>query len=761
MKTPTTLTSSVYKSSSMLLYTFAQTCALPQLRRVAFTFLAIGLSQGIISAVTPENTAIKSGPEAVTAVRAVSAEAAFSPFVAVVCPTTISDITFSSAACSGGTTTATLIADGVFSNTATYSWASSNPTRAFISNTNVASPTIDWGFAGTVTISVTVTDVSGCSVTLSYGEVVTVHNSVTAGITPSSTVMCVGNSISLTGAIIGGTAPYTHAWTPANPGPNGNYSAPTSQSTNFTATAAGSPNLIYTVTDANQCSDDHTQPVTIYAAVDATIGNGTTATICYDGSMVLDGNATGGSGTYSAHLWELVSANISQGSVTASSLLSSTTTQEPTLTPHAQAADGDTYTFRYTATDNIGCSDVSPNITITIRKITSAALSLVGASTICENATTTFKVDVTRGNPAGSPTYTLVYNDGTADSTISNYVSGTTLTTRAYAADYTLSIVSIKDNRVTASNCVSVSNSGTPMVTVYNLSAGSITGEVTICSGDDPAALGSTAATGDGTITYLWESSTDGTTFTSTGITTETLDPGALTADIWYRRVATSTLNAVACSKTSNAVKVTVNNLTSGGISGAQTVCSGGDPAEFGSTAAGSGDGAITYQWQSSTTDATSGFSNIANATSATYDAPSGLTEDTWYRRVATSTISGDPVTCTATSNAIKVTVNNLSAGTISGAQTICSGGDPAAFASDVAGSGDGTITYQWQSSTTSAIADFGDISGATSETYDAPSGLTADTWYRRVATSTISGNAVTCTATSNAVKVTVNNVSA
>ncbi|MBK7243366.1 MAG: hypothetical protein IPH98_05820 [Saprospiraceae bacterium] len=130
-----------------------------------------------------------------------------------------------------------------------------------------------------------------------------------------------------------------------------------------------------------------------------------------------------------------------------------------------------------------------------------------------------------------------------------------------------------------------------------------------------------------------------------------------MTVTTSYRRVATSTLNGVACSANSNCITVTVNNLTPGSIAADQTICSGGDPAGFTSLAA-TGSGTISYQWQSSTTGCNGTFSNIAGATLATYDVPSGLTVTTSYRRVATTTLNG--VACSANSNCITVTVNDL-----------------------------------------------------------------------------------------------------
>ena len=83
----------------------------------------------------------------------------------------------------------------------------------------------------------------------------------------------------------------------------------------------------------------------------------------------------------------------------------------------------------------------------------------------------------------------------------------------------------------------------------------------------------------------------------------------------------------------------------------------------------GTGDGTISYQWQSSTTSAVAGFSDIGSATSATYDAPAGLTVTTWYRRITVSTLNS--LACqSAATTAVQVTVQTIpAAGTIAAAQ--------------------------------------------------------------------------------------------
>ena len=67
-----------------------------------------------------------------------------------------------------------------------------------------------------------------------------------------------------------------------------------------------------------------------------------------------------------------------------------------------------------------------------------------------------------------------------------------------------------------------------------------------------------------------------------------------------------------------------------------QAICSGATVTINGSTPAG-GTGIYIYQWQSSTTSATTGFVN-ASGTSTSRDYTTGaITQDTWFRRVVTS----------------------------------------------------------------------------------------------------------------------------
>ena len=98
--------------------------------------------------------------------------------------------------------------------------------------------------------------------------------------------------------------------------------------------------------------------------------------------------------------------------------------------------------------------------------------------------------------------------------------------------------------------------------------------------------------------------------------------------------------------------------------------------------------------------------------------------------------------------------VNPTNGGIIGNAQTICTGSTPAMLTETTSPTGTiaGTLQYQWQSSTTSAVADFVDISGATSSTCQ-PDVLTQTTWYKRL----VKVDCETNWLESNVVEVTVN----
>ncbi|HJT74531.1 MAG TPA: DUF6443 domain-containing protein, partial [Chitinophaga sp.] len=283
---------------------------------------------------------------------------------------------------------------------------------------------------------------------------------------------------------------------------------------------------------------------------------------------------------------------------------------------------------------------------------------------------------------------------------------------------------------ITTSNGVSV-NSNSVFVNVYPaLSAGTISpSSGSVASGTSPGTITGTVATGgNGTYTYQWQSSPDGTTWTNVGgATSQNCTPGAITATTRYRRAATS--NGVTAY--SNVaiftvyLPVTMANITPDIYEvyfyGAHT---------FASAPASGGTGVYTYQWQSSANGST--WSDIAGADTLTYT-PAGLSATTYYRLKGTSAgITGYSNTITAiiplNGGIININVPSVASG---GAVTLAS-------AQAASGSSCGTYTYQWQSSSDEYT--WTNISGTT------VSSITKTTWFRRLATcnsKTVSSNIV------------------
>src|SRR5690606_39197645 len=77
--------------------------------------------------------------------------------------------------------------------------------------------------------------------------------------------------------------------------------------------------------------------------------------------------------------------------------------------------------------------------------------------------------------------------------------------------------------------------------------------------------------------------------------------------------------------------------------------------------------------------------------------------------------------------------------GAIEAPPPICKGGDPAAITNKTGGTGDGVITYRWESSV-SPFNSWSSVNGVNSASYDVPAGLTATTQYRRITIATLNG---------------------
>lgn len=240
----------------------------------------------------------------------------------------------------------------------------------------------------------------------------------------------------------------------------------------------------------------------------------------------------------------------------------------------------------------------------------------------------------------------------------------------------------------------------------------------------------SVTATGSGSLTYQWYSNVSNANSGGTligGATSNTYTPSTTAGGtaLYYYCVVTNDCGGGNTNTAASNVSglVTVSATSVGGTvnySGAN-ICISGVPSAALTV---SGNTGTTYQWQSSTTDATSGFSDIAGATGATYT-PGSIATTTFYRvNVANGTCPA------ASSVADTIIVTNTTPGITSqpstAAQTICSGGSLTALSVTATGA---SLTYQWYSNTSNSNSGGTLISGANSNTYT-PSNITAITKY-------------------------------
>lgn len=462
--------------------------------------------------------------------------------------------------------------------------------------------------------------------------------------------------------------------------------------------------------------------------------------------------STGGPvGTTGAAIFIFRTSTGNIGPLTAQNNTNATVTTQITITPSV-------YNFPGPPSGAFLCSTSPQILNVTIRpRPVASAVAL--ENTICNGSGANIQVtgNITDANMTFSWTRNNTTNvAGTNSGTSGNITPRTIFTIANALTNNTTTVQNVTFTITPSSNgCtgspVTVTISIAPTVT-----SGTIAANQTICSGGDPVAFSQTVAATGSNLTYQWQSSTDNITFANiSGATSVTYDAATLTQTTWFRRITISTVNGKECNAISNTLQVIVNSINPGSISGNQTICSGGDPLPFTDFNA-IGAGTISYQWQSNTSGCNGSWTNIAGATSATYDAPSGLSVTTYFRRMATSLLNS--VACSDFSNCIVITVNEVTGGIIADNQTLC-GSNPAAFTVITPSTGSGTLTYQWQRNTTGCSGPWTNINGATASTYDAPSGLLVTTYYQRVTFSTLNG--VQCSAVSNCVTVTVNPVTA
>ncbi len=293
-----------------------------------------------------------------------------------------------------------------------YSWSGPNAYSNSTQNSTIANSTVTMSGI----YSVTVTDVNGCTATVSTNVIVNANPTVAPSAAPVT--ICNGGSTTLSAnATAGSGAISTYAWSSGLGNVAGGSVSPT---TNTTYTI--------TVTDVNACSVTGSVSVTVNANPTVTPTT-TPSTICNGQSTTLSANGVAGSGTISAYTWSSgLVGNISGGSVS------------PTTNT----------TYTITVTNSNACT-ATGTVSVTVNQLPIPAASNNGP--LCVG--TTLQLNSSGGN-SYSWSGPNAYTDGTQNPTVTN-------STIALTGTYQVTVADLNGCSATASTNVVINNALVPV----------------------------------------------------------------------------------------------------------------------------------------------------------------------------------------------------------------------------------------------------------------------------------------------------------
>jgi gliding motility-associated-like protein len=616
----------------------------------------------------------------------------------------------SATACIGNTITLT----GSGTANSSGPWTSSSTSIATVSSTGVVTGVS----AGSATI--TYKNSAGCTAT----KAITVNASPSVTVSPTSANVNVGSSQTLTAS-----GASTYSWTP---------STGLSATTGTTVTASPTVTTTYTVTGTavSGCTNTATSIITVNTPLTGGKISGSQS-VCSGGDPTAFTSTTAASGGTGSITYQWQQSTNSGATFTDISTANSATYDvaagiTATTLYRRKATDAAT-TIKYSDTLTIAINAL-PTITGTTNACIGATTTLTGSGTAATSnawvsattaVATVSSAGVVTGVSAGTSVITYTNNNGCAKTetitinalpTISGSaevcVGSTTTLTGSGTAAATNPWVSSNSAiaSITSSGVMTGSSSGTATITYTNNNGCTITANAVVNS--LPTISGSTSVCKFGTLSLTGSgTAASSTPWTSSNTSIATVSSTGSVFGVSSGTVTISYTNNKGCTETQI---ITVNGQPTVSVSPSSATISPGGSQSLTAT------GGSTYTWSPSATlsSATAGSVTATPSTTTTYEV-----------------IGTDSKGCSDTTQVTVTVLSSLSAGTVSGSQTICYGADPTAFTSSASASGGtGSLTTQWQKSTNSGST-WSDISGATSNTYDESSSVAVTTSYRRKVT--------------------------
>ena len=412
---------------------------------------------------------------------------------------------------------------------------------------------------------------------------ITVYDNFTANISGGITPICYNTSPgTLTATGTGGAGVYSYQWYSTTTGLITGATNPTYSPGNLTSTTG-----YYCKVTSGSCGtvNTPTTTITVYNNFSVSISGGTSP-ICFNTSPgTFTASGTGGIGSYSYQWYSTVSGLI-------------TGATNSTYNP----GDISSTTGYYCEVTSGSCGTLATStVNITVRANLTATIS-GGSSPICYN---TSPGTFTAAGSGGIGVYSYQWYNTTgliSGATSSTYSPGNITASTGYYCE------------ITSGSCGTV-NTSTTSITVYdNLTAAISGGTSPILYNESPGILTASGGGGTGTYSYLWYK--DGA---STGISTDTYDPGNLTSTHSFYCAITSGLcgsvNTATTVITVNALPVASNISILGEARSGMTL----NAAYLYSDADNDDEGTSQYQWYTGTSSAGDESAPIPLANSLEY----------------------------------------------------------------------------------------------------------------------------------------------
>ena len=405
--------------------------------------------------------------------------------------------------------------------------------------------------------------------------------------------------------------------------------------------------------------------------------------VCSGGSRIL--TATSSTATTSGrHIWESSPNGSSSWTYNTSSMTNTLNTGSISSSTFYRVT---TYSSITTGTGKgattTKCQATSDPVEVKVLT-TGPTASITGGGRICTGGTDTLVAISNLPSTDLNYQWRSSNSASAATSNIAGATDATYIASGLTANKFYQVVVSVTGS---SSNC-SQKTANKVSVLVYSPLTANSTGGGDICpSGIKTLSANSVGGDASYARTYQWQKTEDLSTgfWENTGINSSTYTTEPLTTTTYYRFVVEQDGRSACGPVTSNTQTVTVVPAPTATISGNGTICNGGADALAVSSSGGTG--TKSYQWQIST----NGSTGWVNTASNSHTINTGtLTSDRWYRAIITQSGSG----CEVTSPVVKVTVVNDPTASISGSQTICTGGTALFNVSSTGGTG--TKSYQW-----------------------------------------------------------------